>query len=193
VAVCDFWLGCVFVCFCVCMGGRGVWLQFCVSLFGRGCCSLLPNLSCFACAVVQSQNMAYEGRVGGGFQLNVTNLSYEPPTNLVKTLDDAHHWIQNGLPENLRRYVPHLVSESSLHAELISISFRAKAGDVTGVLSTKLPERKSLSDLLINRCQFGSFDGDIVMENAPYNTSFDENMAFVHRVSIHASTPVFLL
>lgn len=116
------------------------------------------------------------------FQLNVTNLSYDPPTNMVKILDEAKTWVQSTLPERARKYIPQMISESSLHAQLISVSFRAKAGEVTGILSTSLPERKSLSDLLINRCQFGSYDGDVVMENIPYGTSFDQNCAFVHRV-----------
>jgi ABC-type sugar transport system ATPase subunit len=116
------------------------------------------------------------------FQLTVSNLTYEPPTNIVKWMVEVKAFVQTNLPPQVGRFIPQLVSQNSLHAELINVSFKAKAGEVTGILSTNLPERKSLSDLIINRCQFGSFDGEVVMENTRPGSSYEENCAFVHRV-----------
>ena len=126
------------------------------------------------------------------FQLNVLNLQYDPPTNVVKVLEAIEATkstvvaqlpsVIGNLSNKIWSSVPQVVSDTSLHAQLIHVSFRARAGEVTAVLSTSLPERKSISDLVINRCRVGMFDGDIVMEGVAPDTSYDNNCAFVHRV-----------
>ena len=121
------------------------------------------------------------------FCLNVSNVSYEPLLNLQKAEEDVHGFIAQ-YSSALSLLLPRVTSPESVHAPLHNVSFQAHHGKITAILSNDISEQKSLIDIIINRRFAGSFDGDVHMIGVQSQSTFNENLAFVHRVSSRPSS-----
>ena len=115
--------------------------------------------------------------------LNVVNLGFEPPPHLLKSAEESIRYQLNTIfPRTVTKHIPNIVSESSLHAPLFNISFRANSGELTVILSKSKAERKTLVELIASRRRSGTFEGDVFIDGGKAGASFDDSLAYVHRV-----------
>jgi hypothetical protein len=115
--------------------------------------------------------------------LTISKLWYEPPTDVFQIAEDRTRlFLQDVLPESLAKSLPHFISERSTHSPINTGSCRGPPGAGTVLLTKSLSERKTLLELIANRRFGGIFDGDVSIDGTKPSTSFDSNVAYIHRV-----------
>jgi ATP-binding cassette subfamily G (WHITE) protein 2 (SNQ2) len=72
---------------------------------------------------------------------------------------------------------------------LNSVTFKAKPGEITAIISSEMSERRTLSQLLVQRRQFGNFDGQICISGKPMGGHDKITNAFVSREAKKLYTP----
>jgi ABC-type polysaccharide/polyol phosphate transport system ATPase subunit len=115
--------------------------------------------------------------------LHVKNLKYVPSRNVFASLE-------NEIRQNMFQCCPSMLSALPQHksnviaSPLYDVSFTARAGEITAIMSNNPAERKTLIDLIVCRRYMGEFDGEIFLEGKFSSFVYLNNMAFVPRVSI---------
>ena len=77
----------------------------------------------------------------------------------------------------------------STSAPLENITFRARPGELTAVLSRELGERRTIMELIAGRRSYGEFDGDVFLHGNIVDPS-RPNLAYVSKVFAHNHRPV---
>lgn len=71
-----------------------------------------------------------------------------------------------------------------ISATLKSVNFKAKPGEITVIISNRMSERRTLSQLIAQRRFFGNFDGQICISGKPKDGHEKISSAFISRVGI---------
>ncbi len=149
-------------------------------------------------ASINQPLLANEVSIGGSGEdtaLIVNNLSYIPSRTIghvisQKILESFPQW-EFPLWERLTTdYMRPLLQRSTESRDSVSplrsVTFTARRGKITAVLSTEYGERRTIVDLIVGRRKRGVYSGDITLRGSglQHDTSLSMNSAFVPRKTL---------